>query len=73
MWAKLENGYIKIDGIKNEEDVNKILHALEAVWGISDAEVSLVNKTATFTYDEKAASRVDFLQAVKDTGFHIKE
>ncbi|PLR66357.1 copper chaperone [Bacillus sp. UMB0893] len=71
--CKLEKGSIKIEGIKNEQDANKILQALHAVWGISDAEVSLVNKTAMFTYDEKAASRVDFLQAVKDTGYHIND
>lgn len=71
--CKLEKGSIRIDGIQNEQDSNKILQALHAVWGIREAEVSLVNKTATFSYDEKAASRADFLQAVKDTGFHIQD
>lgn len=69
--GKLEKESIKIEGIENEEDVNKILQALNTVWGIRDAEVSLGSKTAMFTYDEKAASREDFLQAVKDTGYNI--
>lgn len=69
----MEKGSIKIEGIENEEDVNKILEALNTVWGIRDAEVSLVNKTATFIYDGKAASLVDFIQAVKDKGFNVIE
>lgn len=69
--CKLEKESIKIEGIENDEDVNKILQALNTVWGVRDAEVSLGNKTATFTYDEKAASREDFLQAVKDKGYNI--
>ncbi|AOH53301.1 hypothetical protein ABE28_002975 [Peribacillus muralis] len=59
--------------MRNENDVNKVLHALNEVWGVSEVEVSLANKLVTFSYDEKAASQVDFLQAVKDTGFYIKE
>lgn len=69
----MEKGSIKVEGLENEEDVNKVLQALESVWGVRNAEVSLANKTATFTYDEKAASHVDFLQAVKDIGFNINE
>ncbi|MFP3917606.1 heavy-metal-associated domain-containing protein [Lysinibacillus telephonicus] len=67
----MEKGSIKIEGLENEEDVNKVLQALESVWGVREAEVSLANKTATFTYDDKAASHVDFLQAVKDIGFNV--
>lgn len=69
----MEKGSIKVEGLENEEDVNKVLQALESVWGVRNAEVSLANKTATFTYDEKAASHVDFLQAVRDIGFNINE
>ncbi|MGX9134316.1 heavy-metal-associated domain-containing protein [Rummeliibacillus sp. JY-2-4R] len=67
----MEKGSMKIEEIQNDEDVNKILQALHSVWGVREAEVSLENKTATFTFDEKAASRVDFFQAVKDTGYNI--
>ncbi len=67
----MEKESMKIEGIQNNEDVNKILQALHSVWGVREAEVSLENNTATFTFDEKAASRVDFLQAVKDTGYNI--
>ncbi|MFJ7754394.1 heavy-metal-associated domain-containing protein [Peribacillus muralis] len=69
----MENGVLKVEGMRNENDVNKVLHALNEVWGVSEVEVSLANKLVTFSYDEKAASQVDFLQAVKDTGFYIKE
>lgn len=68
----MENGFLKVEGMKDQDDVTKVLHALNEVWGVRKAEVSLENKVATFTYDEKAASQEDFLQAVKDTGFNIK-
>ncbi|MBD8027915.1 heavy-metal-associated domain-containing protein [Ureibacillus sp. Re31] len=67
----MEKGNLKIEGLENEEDVHKVLQALESVWGVRDVQVSLANKTATFAYDEKAASHVDFLQAVKDTGYNV--
>ncbi len=67
----MEKGSIKIEGLVNEGDVHKVLQALESVWGVRDAQVSLANKTATFAYDEKAASHVDFLQAVKDSGYNV--
>ena len=41
--------------------------------GSIKAEVSLENNMATFSYDEKAASHVDFLQAIKDSGFSVHE
>jgi copper chaperone CopZ len=68
----VENGFLKVEGMKDQDDVTKVLHALNEVWGVRKAEVSLENKVANFTYDEKAASQEDFLQAVKDTGFNIK-
>ncbi|WP_155645546.1 heavy-metal-associated domain-containing protein [Peribacillus simplex] len=69
----MENGFLKVEDMRDENDVNKVLHALNEVWGVRDVEVSLANKLATFSYDEKAASPIDFLQAVKDTGFDMKE
>ncbi len=71
--GKVEKGSIRIDGIKNEQDSNKVLEALHGVWGVNEVEISVANKTVTFSYDEKAASHVDFLQAIKDTGLHIQE
>jgi copper chaperone CopZ len=69
----VENGLIKVEGMMNQRDVDKVLHALNEVWGIREAQVSLATNMATFSYDEKAASHEDFLQAVKDTGFHIND
>ncbi|MCY8233047.1 heavy-metal-associated domain-containing protein [Priestia endophytica] len=69
----MENGFLKIEGMRDENDVNKVLHALNEVWGVSRVEVSLANRMVTFSYDEKAASQDDFLQAVKDTGLIFNE
>ncbi|MED1203480.1 heavy-metal-associated domain-containing protein [Heyndrickxia acidicola] len=69
----MEKECIKIIGINNEQDANKILHALKDVWGIREAEVSVVNQAATISYNERAASLTDFIQAVKNTGFDIND
>ncbi|WP_170008135.1 heavy-metal-associated domain-containing protein [Bacillus fonticola] len=69
----MEDGLIKVEGMTNEHDAEKVLHALNEVWGVRKAEVSLSNQTASFRYNEKAASYEDFLQAVEDTGFTIEE
>lgn len=69
----MENGFLKIEDMRDANDVNKVLHALNEVWGVSRVEVSLANKMVTFSYDEKAASHDDFLQALKDTGLNINE
>ncbi|PJN91854.1 heavy-metal-associated domain-containing protein, partial [Bacillus sp. mrc49] len=53
--GKVENGFLKVEDMRDENDVNKVLHALNEVWGVRDVEVSLANKLVTFSYDEKAA------------------
>lgn len=63
---------IVIQGMDDQEDADKVSHALHEVWGINKAEVSLARKEAVFTYDESAASFRDFQQAVLDLGFEVK-
>lgn len=69
----MEKGAVHIEGMKNEQDVNKVLHAIKEVWGLRDVDISLSDHMATFSYDENAASYIDFVQAIKDTGFNINE
>lgn len=57
----------------NQADANKVLEAIEHVWGLGQVEVSLSQKEAKFTYDERMASPHDFEQAIKDIGFEIAQ
>jgi len=64
---------IAIRGMNDQEDAEKVSHALHEVWGINKAEVSLARKEAVFTYDETAASFRDFRQVILDLGYEVKK
>jgi copper chaperone len=68
---KMENGMIKVEGLHSQQDADKILNALNDVWGVLQAEVNLNNREAVFSYDEKAASHQDFEAAIIDSGYTI--
>ena len=67
----LQTGRIKLEGVQSGQDVKKALKALNEVWGIRDATLSLNTGEAMIQYDEKAASFHDFEQAIIDSGFNI--
>lgn len=67
----MQTGRIKLEGVQSGQDVKKALKALNEVWGIQDASLSLNTGEATIQYDEKAASFDDFEQAIIDSGFNI--
>jgi copper chaperone len=69
----LENEVIVVKNMGNETDANKVLEAIEHVWGLLRAEVHLSQKEAVFSYDERMASVQDFKQAVVEAGFDIGE
>lgn len=60
-----------IQGMETLDDANKVSRALNEVWGIDKAEVSLARKEATFSFDESSASFHDFRQAIRDLGFEV--
>lgn len=62
---------ISIKGMQNSEDLKLAKEALNNVWGVDQVEVSLERSEARLTYDEAAASDIDFEQALVDEGFHI--
>lgn len=63
---------IKVEGLHSNQDRDKVLHALNEVWGIQNAEVNLQKGEAIFSYDERAASEQDFEAAINDCGYKIK-
>lgn len=67
----MQNGMIKVEGLHSQQDADKILHALNEVWGVLRAEVNVTNREAIFSYDKKAASKQDFEAAIIDSGFTI--
>jgi len=67
----MESGVLKVNSKLSEQDAEKILDALNHVWGVSDAEVSVDRSEASFKFDKKMASAQDFAQAVIDAGFTI--
>lgn len=69
----MQSGSIKIDGIHSQQDADKVLQALNEVWGVRKAEVNSANGEAVYSYDEKAASQQDFEAAVIDSGFRINK
>lgn len=64
---------VVVNNMENQTDANKVLEAIEHVWGLGQVEVNLSQKEAKFTYDERMASPQDFEQAIKDTDFQIKK
>jgi copper chaperone CopZ len=67
----METCFVVVKNMMNQDDANKVLEAIERVWGLGQVEVNLSKKEAKFTYDERMASLQDFEQAIKDTGFEI--
>jgi copper chaperone CopZ len=68
---EVESGVVVVKDMISQQDADKVLNAILAVWGISRAEINLEKKKALFTYDERMASSHDFAQAVVDSGYHI--
>ena len=67
----MATGVVTVRNMVNQQDADKVLQALEHVWGLSRAEVIFSKSQAVFTYDERMASPQDFEQAIIDTGFEI--
>jgi copper chaperone len=68
---RLETRIVTVKNMANQQDANKILEAIEHVWGITKAEVNLSKSQASFSFDEKMASVHDFEQAMLESGFEI--
>jgi copper chaperone len=67
----LETGIVTLKNMVNQQDADKILEAIEQVWGLIRAEVKLSKCQAIFTYDERMASPRDFEQAIIDLGYEL--
>ncbi|WP_035324301.1 heavy-metal-associated domain-containing protein [Peribacillus kribbensis] len=66
-----EQSVIKINSTLTNEDKNKIVLALNDVWGVLRADVNILSSEARIGYDKNAASCHDFQQAIRDAGYDI--
>ncbi|WP_139492442.1 heavy-metal-associated domain-containing protein [Brevibacillus dissolubilis] len=62
---------LSVKGINESNDIKLVEKALYDVWGIQQVEISLGTGQVRLTYDEKAASEIDFEQAIVDQGFAV--
>lgn len=62
---------VKIAGMTCGGCTSKVTHALKAITGVSDAEVSLSAGEATVRYDERQTSPDRLKSAVKGAGYGV--
>lgn len=67
----MEEAVVTIKNMQNQTDADKVLNALEDVWGIGRVEVDLQRSKAIFTFDNRMASLQDFERALLDTGYEV--
>ena len=60
---------IKIGGMSCDGCVKSITRALQAVPGVSNAEVSLERAEATIAFDPEKVAKPALVEAVEDAGF----
>ncbi|MDB4895484.1 MAG: hypothetical protein JWN15_1746 [Firmicutes bacterium] len=60
-----------VQGIRNEQDVHKIRHALGETFGIQEITVDAMRGEVLISYDNTAGSREDFREAIRSSGFAI--
>jgi len=61
----------KIAGMMCNGCVDKVAHALRAVDGVGDLQVSLANDEATVQFDERSTSLEQLKTAVREAGYGV--
>lgn len=62
---------VKIDGMTCEHCVETVTKALKGLSGINEASVSLEDKNARVSYDERKVGIPEITKAVTDAGFDV--
>lgn len=71
--ATMETGKLNLQGVSSQADADKVLQALNEVWGVREAEVRFRSQEVIISFDENAASLHDFEQAIIDSGFGVSK
>ncbi|WP_185819492.1 heavy-metal-associated domain-containing protein [Salibacterium salarium] len=61
---------ISITDIEDEKRINEVLYD---VWGVRHVTIHANKKEAVVSFDEEAASLMDFKQALRDSGINLEE
>lgn len=67
----MQTELLKVTGMTCGGCISNVTHALKAVSGVSDVEVSLVAGEATVQYDERLTSPEQLKSAVKGAGYGV--
>ncbi|CAM3750383.1 heavy metal-associated domain-containing protein [Cytobacillus oceanisediminis] len=70
MNAALITRIISIENM-DKGDEERLNQALNDVWGVRKVKLNPKNGEAVISFDEDAASFMDFEQAIKDCGYNI--
>jgi copper chaperone len=70
--SQMETTTLKIGGMTCQGCVASVTRVLEAVNGVSDAQVSLEANEARVTYDAGKTSLAALSQAIEDAGYDVR-
>jgi copper chaperone CopZ len=63
---------VDVDGIENEECVNKIKEAVRKVDGVLSVEIDFLNKKVYVEYDQIKTKGAYVIEAIEKAGFTIR-
>ncbi|RFU63913.1 heavy-metal-associated domain-containing protein [Peribacillus glennii] len=67
----MEEAVIVIKNMQDQADADRIMSALEDVWGIGRVEVDLSRNRAKLTFDNRMAQLQDFERRLLDNGYEV--
>ncbi len=67
----METIVMKVDGMTCQGCVASVTRVLNAVQGVSGAQVSLEKKEARVSFDERKTSQGELTQAIEDAGYVV--
>ncbi|MBU8908679.1 heavy-metal-associated domain-containing protein [Desertibacillus haloalkaliphilus] len=68
----METRKISIVNLASQEDAEKVKQVLRDVWGIRGVDINVDKREAIVSFDAKAASFIDFQQAIADCGYQLE-
>jgi copper chaperone len=72
MDISMQTEHLKVTGMTCNGCTSNVTHALEAISGVRDVEVSLSNGEATVQYDERLTSPDHLKSAVTKAGYGVE-
>ncbi|PLT32575.1 heavy-metal-associated domain-containing protein [Bacillus sp. V5-8f] len=67
----MEDAVIVIKNMQNQADADRVMGALEDVWGVLQVQVDLSQNRARLTFDNRMAQLQDFERKLLDNGYEV--